>query len=492
MIHSKPSTFRLAFYGNKFCTLLAHIQKVRPLLHIPHDPWPGNIQQGSEILEQWGGYVTHKPSPDFWAHPLVENSESFTSFEWIRHMRAVGDNRSRKFVRFMITSWIKYHKHISPSLFTPYLAALRLNYALGFYEFYAQSAEDHFLKLLHKYVFREYAKLKSIALHLPFDFEAVCILKSMLMASLAYGASQKMVAQLMSRLIKNLTHILYSDGFLQDGRVDHQFQLVCHLVELRNFLRLNHDPAGAEKLQSFIDRVTPPLRLLRHGDGRLSMLSGMQTTHAAHVDAVLSLSETPGRHPQRSEHAGFEKMILGPHMLLMRTKPAPFLPQSSENLVFEWSFGKERILMACDTILESESRKPLTSIRQASVQKYSEKDHVYMEADLQDKDFSHLRQLYLTEGIDLRGQEILKTSVTGFGALRFIFHPDVRIESHKSKKAVVLVNRKGDRWTLTLAGIDGITTDFVQVLGARPCIVFALFRLNPLLPAEIKWSLRGI
>lgn len=485
------SSWTLSIYHSKLFDIFARLKKVQPLVRIPNDPWPGDIQRGGRMLEQFSRFISSKITPDFWMQDAVQKDPYFTTFEWMRDLRTIGDNKSRRFVRYVIQSWIMYQYKMPRALLSPHLAGSRLNHALVMYEFYAQSADDRFLSILHKYLFRECVKLRWVAPRLLPGFDAVCALKGAIMASLAYDEGKRKTATLISRLNKVLSQILFSDGFNQDGRVDVQFHLACDLVEIRNFLRMCQDPGAAEKLQLVIEKVTPPLRLLRHGDGKLSFLSGIDVASTHHIDAMLSLSEVKGRSPQKSEHAGFERMLLKNHMILMKTKPSQFLAQSTGNLYFEWSVGKDRLFTAADVILETDKGKPLLSQHQALSNKYSEKDHTYLECELRDATYTHTRQLYLTEDIDLRGSDRITTSSLGFGALRFVVHPELKIEEHPSKKAVVLTNKKGERFTFTFSGVDGITTDYVQIFKTKHPVVFALFQLVPRQEIEIKWSLRG-
>ncbi len=486
----KTSWF-LTLYHSKILDIFVSLKKVRPLLRIPNLPWPGDIQRGIYTLDRYGKYVHPKMTPDFWWQDIVQDDAYFTTFEFLRDLRSVGDNKSRRFARYMIQSWIVYQRKMPKHLRSPKLSALRLANALGMYEFYAQSADDRFLNILHKFLFRECVKLRWLPSKMSPSFDTVCVLKGAILSSLAYEESRRKTAALLSRLTKVLTQILFSDGFNKEGRVDIQFRLACDLIEIRNFLRICQDPGAADKIQHFIEKVTPPLRLLRHGDGKLSFLSGMDIASTHHIDAVLSLSEARARGPQRSEHAGFERMLLNNSMILMKTKPSTFLSQSTGNLYFEWSIGKERIITSSDIILETDKKKPILSRHQSLVSKYSEKDHAYLECELQDTRYRHMRQLYLTEEVDLRGSDRVMSMDPGFCALRFVVHPDFKVEPHPSKKAVILTSKKGDRHTVTFSGVDGVTTDYINAFGARHPVIFALIQLFPQREMEIKWSFRG-
>lgn len=454
--------------------------------------WPGDFTEGNLILEQYYRFVKTRPSPEFWLLPEIAKDPYFQTFEWIRDLRTIGDNRSRRFIRHMILSWIQFQKKYDKSAFQPHIAALRLSNALAMHEFYAQSAEDRFLNTLNRYLYREYMKTKFLASQLHASFESVCILKGAIIGSLAYNEDSKAAAPFISRLTKILSQILFSDGFTQTGRVDVQFNLSKHLIDIRNFLRLCQDGGAAEKIQNFIERTTPPIRLLRHGDGKLSLLSGTDTATPQMVDVALSLSEIRSRHLTKSEHGGFEKLTLQNHTILIKTKPCEFLSQSTGNLHFEWSTGKDRLIKSCDLIVENEKGKALVSRTPARAQKYTEKDHVYLECELKDFDFQHTRQLYLTSEMDLRGQERITAITQGFGALRFILSPEFQVLSQPSKGSIILQSKKGERFNLSLSGADGLTIDQTKVFKESHPVVFALFQLLPHKEVELKWNFRGV
>ena len=93
------------------------------LLTIPTDPWPGHFQTGQRLLE--GSFpIDGKLIPLKTCLTYLANSRTcpavllsrLHSFEWLRDLRTINTNPSRKFARQLVSHWIDYNHSITRPL----------------------------------------------------------------------------------------------------------------------------------------------------------------------------------------------------------------------------------------------------------------------------------------------------------------------------------------------------------------------------------------
>jgi len=458
---------------------------------IPTDPWPGDVRTATSLLERYYSRVETGKFP-FWSQLEVKDTPYFHTFEWLMDLKTMGDSRSRRFCRMLILSWIKTHKSSKRYGWEPSIAAKRLSNFLCYYEFFAQSADDRFLQIFHKTLFRHLEYLRFYALRLPASYENFLALKSTLMASIAFQLPEYKINQLLSKLYKTTEQILHNDGFSYKEHPDTQVRLTRHLIDMRNFLRQGHMQSEALKIQEFIERASPPIRLLRHGDGRLSELCGPTYMTASMIDVVLSLSDTRSRQPQASEFAGFERLSIDNALVLIKSKlpHKNALPSKDAMgaLQFEWSIGKDRIFNLADIILEDSTGKRQQSLAQPNVHRRAEDDHRFIEFNLHDNHLTHHREIYLGQGNDLRVCDRLQVDQPSFGALRLLINQSFDVQIHNDHTKVTLHHRSGDTFHLTFKNIDEISVDHKDMSTKGTKSLYVLFQLLPGVEREISWA----
>ncbi|MBX9976636.1 MAG: hypothetical protein K2X98_00100 [Alphaproteobacteria bacterium] len=456
--------------------------------HTPNHPWPGDFNRAHVLLDRYSSLMDH-PQKHAWMDTNINQSTYFQSFLWMSDLRAIGDNQSRRFMRSYIVTWIKTHTFYNHLAWAPHVIGERLSQWLHHFEFFGQSADDDFLRIFYKSFYHQFTYLHVPALTLEPSYESITTLKGLILTALAYDLPVQKYAPYFQRLNKHLKHILLNDGFFHKSEIDPQLAILKHLIELRHFMRLCHQGQEAARLQHTITKMVPPLRFFRHGDGKLSSLSGISQYSSSMVDTVLALSDVKGRHPLRSEEAGFERLQVKNNSIILRTKYHNYPAQSSGNLQFEWSHGKDRLIKCCDIMLENQKGRPFQSRSMAHTYKHHDDDHAFIELKLHDMNHLHTRELYLTGDIDLRVCEKVRVNQRAFGSLRFIVDKNLEAQIATDGCSVVLFSEKNSRYRLHFSGIDEITVDHASFLGDEDLVIFALFELNANTPKEIKWSL---
>lgn len=478
-------------------TLVHHIRRMRiaapSFVHLPTQSWPGNFEQAHAFIRlyQQNKDGLHK---NFWAHADDNQESRLQTFGWLDDLRLIGDNNSRRLMRSGIFLWIKDHTSYHHDAWRPEVLAQRLTQWLNHFEFFGQSADDAFLRLFYKSVYHQFIFLQKTTDHLSQpSINAILALKTVLLFHFVYDHPfLKDNKRLFTTLVKIVESLVLKDGFIVSGLGDDQLLVLKHLIELRYFLRLLHLGKETAKLQQIITKMIPPLRFFRHGDGALSFLSGKSIYTSSLIDTILTVSDVKGRHPLRSEECGIERLQIQQSLLLVKTRYSQFPQQSSGNLQFEWSYGKERVLHVCDLILESQSGSPIHSRSTAHVYRQQDDNHAFMEIKINDLHHQYTREICLSPHRDIRAFEKMRTSQRAFGALRFIIAPHLTPHISTDMKSINLMDGHKNCYRLHFAGTEELTLSTTSFIDAENQTLFALFEIPANTPKEIKWSLTHV
>lgn len=106
------------------------------------DPWPGHADAGRLMCR---GVLSHQGlslplSPSMWVdtieHPVWQNV--LHGFTWLRDLRAVSGDTSRRVARVMVEDWIASFDRWDSVTWRPDIMGQRITMWLTFYDFFAQ------------------------------------------------------------------------------------------------------------------------------------------------------------------------------------------------------------------------------------------------------------------------------------------------------------------------------------------------------------------
>jgi uncharacterized heparinase superfamily protein len=313
-------------------------------------------------------------------------------------------------------------------------------------------------------------------------------LKGFLIARLAQGAEERRLAAPLARLERELAAQILPDGGHVERSPAVQLAVLRDLVDLRTALRAGHLPLP-EGLQNAIDRMTPMLRMLRHGDGRLAQFNGTAEEYGAVTDLVLTRSEARGRALLSAPHTGFQRLQAGKMVVIADTGTPP--PRGLDRhahagtLSFEMSWGRERIIVNCgawqgpdlewrraarhtaahSTLIVADTnsaellddgslgRRPAVTLAERTEENGSQWIAAAHDGYAANLGLLHARQLYLSaDGDDLRGEDNLSgPSGVGF-AIRFHLHPAVQASLTQDGAGAILRLPSGLGFRLRVEG----------------------------------------
>ncbi len=529
-LHRLAQKYRL--YG---VTLLG--RSTSELLTIPSDPWPGNFQVAHTILEGVFPFrgqliplkdcLDYLGRPDRCPSPLLPRLHGF---EWLKDLRAISTNPSRKRARQLIMHWINQNHSwstkswLSPA-WRPEITANRLSSWISVYDFFGASADDFFKQAFFRSLMKQYRYLRRIYTSITDPLQAFIVLKSLIACACTLPRQKGRIPSFVNSLQKVLKAQILADGGHVSRSPALQLIILRDLIDIRSLLK-NIEAEDPPFLQQAINVMAPMVRLFRHGDGGLADFAGNidpcslsfdpENISPAVVDMALSLADVRGRPPGRAPYMGYERCIGKSGLILLNVKPSynevPLLTTEGEPgvniLDFEWSVGRQRILRRSDLIVQLSDHSWLkidNDQGSLALKRHSKDGNGYLSADfdqfIRGVSYRHQRQLYLggEEG-DFRGHDIFTLSQPAMAAVRFIFSRNVEVLSQTTKKIKIKVYPsaaiagKGESkktvqtWSFITKGASDVLWQHCKETGLP-----YLMLLTPLAkeePQTIKWAFR--
>lgn len=477
---------------------LLRVQRLRPQrvpdapAHASLDPWPGDAARGMRLtkgeLELCG--TGHPLHPGEWngtqakAHPLVR--ARVHGFTWLRDLRALGTDAARSRARTLIGDWIAT-QHGDPIAHRPDVAGARIAAWLGHYDFFAASADDDFRRRLMGALVNEAQALAAALPAEELDERALTAVKGLIAAAVALPEHQRLLTRALRFLPQEIARQVLPDGCHAERSPSVQLAALQDLTEIRSLLQ------GAEVttpavLSAVIERMTPALRGLRHGDGGLALFNGSKEEDADLIDLVLTHAGRSGRAASVLADAGFYRLAAGRTVVIVDAgAPAPKgLDRLAHagTLSFEVSIGRERLIVNCgaqpvasaawhDALRASAAHSTLVIAdvssselapmglgrrpEQVEVERQEAGGAHWLEAthDGWMKPFGalHRRRLYVSEsGEDIRGEDAIEAPTAQSFTVRFHLHPTVKASLQQDGETALLRLPSGGGWRLRAEG----------------------------------------
>lgn len=459
---------------------------------LTNDPWQGNINFGEAMLLgdlrldnrrfTSNDMLLALEKPQSTYEPMAAYMQSFM---FLYDLNAISGNAGRKRARQLIEHWIRLHHswaHKSWNSFAwkPGVVGLRLSVWLSLYDFYASTADEDFKRLLTtsfdkqlRYLRRHWKEEKD-KLHQFWALKGVILGESL--------RSEKKNTDRLERYMNSLSALIQDQILPDGGHISRSpllhWRFLRDLIDIRTSLRshlgTNVQLEKSEKiLQEYIQKMTPLLRFLRHGDGGLASFGGGLSPFAHGlcigvtadaVDSVLTLTDAETtRPPLRAPDSGYERCASRNSIVLVNTYPGTSANLNSlysneayrepglELLGFEWSFGRHRFIHKGDVVIQlsqnSESQPDFKDhwvtnldpqLLQLIIKRHNKEGHNYIAFDAEyiceSTSFYWQRHVYLSpKGEELRGHDTFRISNDATIGVRFEMNPLFAIEGEGEK-----------------------------------------------------------
>lgn len=462
-------------------------QKIpKHLLVLPSDAWPGYAATGKTIINgqfHFGGqnFPVNQWLPDA-ANP--DWLQAVHGFDWLRSLKAVGGDAARRAARNLVLDWLGHFRRWDATVWQPDLIGGRLASWISLHDFFLASADDRFRMQVFESMLKQSRYLARILPGHVRGARLITALKGQIYACLALPNSQSRLFNALTILADELPRqILPDGGHIERNPTTHALVL-RHLIDIRAALRAAGF-AVPDIVQHSIHVMAPMLRLYRHGDGKLAMFNGGEEGDAAWYDVLLNQSHAGNRTSISAPHTGYERLQQGRSVLIIDTGAPP--PPGYDGLAhaaplaFEFSVGRERVVVNCGHAGQPLRSNPLTSAlrttaahstlvladtnavelrSEGGIGRHPRNMPLQYHADQPGKALSighdgyqsnfhtvHTRQVALsTDGEDLSGYDILTGQAGHPFAIRFHLHPDIKASVTGHGATVLLRTRSGAGW----------------------------------------------
>ena len=450
-------------------------------LSIP-DTWPGDAKQGQILIANQLGLF------DLDAPMRAEHRRRLLTHDSLRDLRAVGSETARRKCVSLIHEWIEDQEAWDEISWAPGVLGARMANWIAFYDFYGPAASHDFTKSLILNLVRQLRHLQHTSHANLTDLDGLYAIKGLIYGGLSLIDGEKSLSlalELMKRLLD--AEILQDGGHISRNPALHADMLRV-LIDIRSALTAAKLEIPHELALS-ITKMVPVLKLYRHGDGGLALFNGGQERSPLLLDATLTMSEMRGRMLKRLPQTGYERLTAGRSLLIVDTAGPPIRPYDQKAhaglMAFEFSIGKERLLVNCGTSIDGElewhramastaAHNTITLAdtnacellpdggighrpREVTAQRYEQEGTQFI-------DIAHdgymprfkvgvQRILGLTnEGDELRGREVIAGPKGKDFTIRWHIHPEVNASLAQNGSSALLRLPSGTGWRLRVYG----------------------------------------
>jgi uncharacterized heparinase superfamily protein len=492
----RPAQTPPASLARRIRTLVNQLRDLRaaqgpdaPALSL-RDPWPGDPSRGARLVKaelEFAGAQLGMPHDIFAPIDATRPMRAHLhGFSWLRDLRALGTDAARSRARALVSDFMDTEKP-DPIATAPDVTGARLTAWLGHYDFFAASADDDFRQELMTRLARDARNLSAALPPEILDQRALTALKGLAAAAIAMPEHAPYLPRALKFLGPELKRQFYPDGCHMERSPAAQLAALQDLTEIRALLQAG-GTSPSEELLLTIERAAAALRALRHGDGGLTLFNGAKEELPSLIDLVLAQAGRARGSLSALSSCGLHRIAAAKAVLFMDAgaPPGPGLDRLSHagTLAFEYSFGKDRVIVNCGAapslsgtwsgaLRATAAHSTLTiadvsssEIRDGGLGRRPSQVHAHrqflggvhwIEAnhDGWQKLFGavHHRRLGLAEnGEELQGEDFIEAATPQPFAIRFHLHPNVTASLQQDGETVLLRTPSGLGFRLRAEG----------------------------------------
>ncbi|WP_416899789.1 MAG: heparinase II/III family protein [Minwuia sp.] len=478
----------------------------------PDDPWPGNPERANELFQ--GTYTLGGQTVTVGANPPWRNPDGgdawrseLHAFSWLRHFREAGGDSAVRAARSLAGTWHSHCGTYDPFIWRPDILARRLtNWCLNA-DLLIRHAELTYRSNILRSFGRQAKHLSRTADQMKSGAEGIATAVGLALVGYCLPESRAYAEKGLRLLADQLSRQILSDGGHVSRSPETLERVLRDLVLLKRVMMEVGEPAP-DALINAIDRITPTLKLFRHGDGGLALFNGGTAGDADAIEITVKRSGIRGKPNLSALRSGYER-LQGDRTAVIcdfgGPDPQPGIGHAGL-LSFELSHRRERIVVnsgasrppsaqwqAALASTAAHSTLTVDDTNAVPVPEAGRKRRRGMETEAvrtesaeatwldmshdgyrQAYGITHRRRLYLdAAGRDFRGEDTLEPAPSKSRrsvpfAIRFHLHPDVQAVPSQGGDAVLLRLKSGRGWRFRMAGAELKIEDGVYLGDGRP------------------------
>jgi uncharacterized heparinase superfamily protein len=450
-------------------------------------------------------------------------------FSWLADLFACGGEEARVRAGDLLVGWVEHNRHWQEISWRPDILGQRLSAWLAFYDFLTADQDNTKAVLLEMAMVQARHLGRSCA-QLPTDARKFKAIQGLIFAAVCLPGAETLLDPSFELLEKEVQLQVFADGGHMERNPSRLLGVLSRFIQIKALLLAAHIEVPLS-LQGVIDRMTPMLRALRHGDGGLALFNGGFEEQRTRIDTVLADTGVRGKALRSAPHSGFQRLAAGKTVIIADTGK----PSATERgcvhagtLSFEMSVGKNRLIVNCGGA-SSEGGNWFTAMRATAAHSTLSADDrnssefsndgsllsgpLNVECTRREADGAvwlemshdgfrnnvgilHRRKLYLdASGEDFRGEDDIEGSGGTNFAVRFHLHPRVHASPVQGRDAILLKMADGEGWQFQASGGGIALEESIYLSGqGEPRRCDQIVVSGPLHGdgAQIKWRLHRI
>jgi uncharacterized heparinase superfamily protein len=422
----------------------------------PSDPWPGDAENGTLMLDYQSAVYDRKPI-SFSSEMSFEAYHYLHGFEWLRDLKATGDHEGRRLARSLIQTWSQQSKRDDHSD----LIARRVTQWIQLFDYFGSSADDGFKTLFFKCLGHQIHLLQKQYFKNP----SFLVLKALIMAYVCLPFNSKVL----DIYLNKLDDILQSNLEKTRQSPSYLISILQDLIEIQGVLKIGFYSIPP-LLQKNIEKIASWVRFFRHGNGIVASFGTKNTPPVNLVDSILSLSDTRSSQSRSSSLWGVERGVVKKHLLLFNAQGEWKSPNDDAlpYLNFEWSHGDARLISHGDVVVQYNHDSPRVLAKIQNIIRKTSQGMLYIKGHIEDSELFSLERGLCLSQTDLRGEDILKAHVDGYFAIRFALDPQITVIQQSPE--LIFKTSKGEAWKCIHKNADEI---FVHMNNGAPMLYIA-------------------
>jgi uncharacterized heparinase superfamily protein len=309
------------------------------------DIYAGFFTFAGKVVDSRGAspFALEPPSPE-WARVL-------NGFGWLRHLRAAESALARANARALVKEFIFLRG--KPSSHPAWGADVVARRALSWLSQSPMLLENVEYEDYRRFVGvltegdRLLQRCLAVGVSGETQLTAACAVTSF--ALCAQGGAPQLKSAC-AALTAQLKLQILPDGGPLSRNPQTLVDLLFDLLPLRQAFSARGLPPPPELLNA-IDRMTPALRLFRHGDGALALFNGMSVTAPDRVATLLAYQDSRSGALVNAPYAGYQRLAAGEAVTIVDVgaPPPPLFSRKAHAgcLSFEFSFHGDRFVVNC-------------------------------------------------------------------------------------------------------------------------------------------------